>query len=70
MWTDDVDDGGGDAGQGHAPPLSITHHLGNWVCVCVHFCFSFPLHPHPTNLMTTLKKLVGQISGAEVHPTN
>ena len=43
---------------------------GSLGCVCVHFCFSTPIHPHPTNFMTTLKKLVGQISGAEVHPTN
>ena len=28
------------------------------VCVCVQFLF-FPTHPHPTNFMTTLKKISG-----------
>ena len=52
----------------HFQAHTHTHPLGHWgMCVCA-FCFfpsTFPTHHHPTNFMTTLKKLVGQISGAE-----
>ena len=50
----------------------LHHHFQShtlWVigvCVCAILSFFFPTHPHPTNFMTTLKKLVGQICGAEV----